>query len=133
MQGAAPELINSRAAMLGFALAVVAFAKTGKNIFEQIQSWPQPVFAVFVLIAIGTLAPIVRSVWSYLCIYSAAAHHKSLQSLANLTALSAYILLNVEMVRTIQRRRISESNALSSHTIRVLQGHRKARLFVLQG
>jgi len=59
-QGAAPELINSRAAMLGFVLAVVAFAKTGKNIFEQIQSWPQPVFAVFALIAVGTLVPILR-------------------------------------------------------------------------
>lgn len=61
-QGAAPELINSRAAMLGFALAVIAFAKTGKNIFEQIQSWPQPVFAVFALIAVGTLVPILRGV-----------------------------------------------------------------------
>ena len=78
MQGAAPELINSRAAMLGFVLAVVAFAKTGKNIFEQIQSWPQPVFAVFILIAIGTLAPIVRSVSWYWCIYSVAALHTSL-------------------------------------------------------
>lgn len=46
--------------MLGFALAVIAFAKTGKNIFEQIQSWPQPVFAVFALIAVGTLVPILR-------------------------------------------------------------------------
>lgn len=60
LQGAAPELINSRAAMLGFVLAVLAFAKTGKNIFEQIQSWPQPVFAVFALIAVGTLVPILR-------------------------------------------------------------------------
>ena len=50
--------------MLGFVLAVVAFAKTGKNIFEQIQSWPQPVFAVFALIAVGTLVPILRSALS---------------------------------------------------------------------
>lgn len=54
--------------MLGFVLAVVAFAKTGKNIFEQIQSWPQPVFAVFALIAVGTLVPILRSALST-CIF----------------------------------------------------------------
>ena len=49
-----------RAAMLGFALAVVAFAKTNKNINQKISSWPQPVFAVFALIAVGTLVPILR-------------------------------------------------------------------------
>lgn len=46
--------------MLGFALAVAGFAGTGKNIYEQIKSWPQPVFAVFALIAVGTLVPILR-------------------------------------------------------------------------
>ncbi|KAL3134985.1 hypothetical protein ABBQ32_007939 [Trebouxia sp. C0010 RCD-2024] len=59
-QGAAPELINSRAAMLGFVLAVVAFSKTQKNIYQQIQGWPVPVFIVFALIAVGTLVPILR-------------------------------------------------------------------------
>lgn len=59
-QGAAPELINSRAAMIGFVLAVAAFSKTHKNIYQQIASWPQPVFAVFALIAVGTLVPILR-------------------------------------------------------------------------
>ncbi len=49
-----------RAAMIGFVLAVVAFSKTGKNIYQQIGSWPQPVFAVFALIAVGTLVPILR-------------------------------------------------------------------------
>lgn len=46
--------------MIGFVLAVVAFSKTGKNIYQQIGSWPQPVFAVFALIAVGTLVPILR-------------------------------------------------------------------------
>lgn len=46
--------------MIGFVLAVVAFSKTHKNIYQQIASWPQPVFAVFALIAVGTLVPILR-------------------------------------------------------------------------
>lgn len=46
--------------MLGFVLAVAGFQATGKNIYQQIGSWPQPVFAVFALIAIGTLVPILR-------------------------------------------------------------------------
>ena len=54
------EMPLCRAAMLGFVLAVIAFSKTGKNIYQQISSWPQPVFAVFALIAVGTLVPILR-------------------------------------------------------------------------
>lgn len=46
--------------MIGFVLAVAAFSKTHKNIYQQIASWPQPVFAVFALIAVGTLVPILR-------------------------------------------------------------------------
>lgn len=49
-----------RAAMIGFVLAVAAFSKTHKNIYQQIQGWPLPVFIVFALIAVGTLVPIVR-------------------------------------------------------------------------
>ena len=49
-----------RAAMIGNVLAWIAFAKTHKNIYQQIQGWPQPVFAVFALIAVGTLVPILR-------------------------------------------------------------------------
>lgn len=59
-QGAAPELINSRAAMIGFVAAVAAYSSTGKNIWEQIQSWPQPVAAVFAILTVATLVPIVR-------------------------------------------------------------------------
>lgn len=48
--------------MIGNVLAWIAFATTGKNIYQQIQGWPQPVFAVFALIAVGTLVPILRLV-----------------------------------------------------------------------
>ena len=46
--------------MIGFVLAVAGFQASGKNIYQQIGSWPQPVFAVFALIAVGTLVPILR-------------------------------------------------------------------------
>ncbi len=51
--------------MIGFVLAVIAFSKTGKNIYQQIGSWPQPVLGVFALIAVGTLVPILRCAMHY--------------------------------------------------------------------
>lgn len=59
-QGAAPELINSRAAMLGFALAVAGYLTTGKNVWEQFAGWPGLVFGTFGIIAIASLIPITR-------------------------------------------------------------------------
>jgi hypothetical protein len=59
-QGALPEVVNSRAAMLGFALAVLGQGITGLNIYDQIKSWPGPVIATFGLIFVASLVPVLR-------------------------------------------------------------------------
>jgi len=61
-KGAAPEVINSRLAMLGFVLAVGLEAITGKNVIEQVQSWPLATAAVFGTFIVASLIPILRGV-----------------------------------------------------------------------
>jgi len=59
-QGALPEVVNSRLAMLGFALACLGFRATGKNVWEQFKSAPGPIAAVFLLIIVASVVPVVR-------------------------------------------------------------------------
>ncbi|KAK9826373.1 hypothetical protein WJX81_004551 [Elliptochloris bilobata] len=59
-QGALPEVVNSRLAMLGFALAVLGFKLTGKNVWEQFKSAPGPIAAVFAIIIVASIVPVVR-------------------------------------------------------------------------
>jgi len=61
-KGAAPEVINSRLAMLGFIAAIAAEAATGKNVIQQVQLAPVPIAITFALIIVGSLVPIVRGV-----------------------------------------------------------------------
>ena len=46
--------------MLGFFSALIAEYTTGKNVFQQIQSAPLPIAAVFLTITAATTAPVVR-------------------------------------------------------------------------
>ena len=48
--------------MLGFVLAVIGEATTGKNVFEQFKSAPLPIAGVFVLFTIATAIPITKGV-----------------------------------------------------------------------
>lgn len=59
-KGAAPEVINSRLAMLGVVAALVAEAATGKNVFQQVQAAPGPIAATFALWIVASLVPILR-------------------------------------------------------------------------
>jgi hypothetical protein len=59
-KGAAPEVINSRLAMLGFALAVFFETTTGQNVFQQVADHPKATIAVFVTFIVATLVPILR-------------------------------------------------------------------------
>ena len=46
--------------MLGFFSALIAEATTGKNVFQQVQSAPLPIAAVFLTITLATTVPVVR-------------------------------------------------------------------------
>ena len=48
--------------MLGVLLAIGFELGTGKNVFEQVQSWPWPTVAVFFLITIATAVPVLKGV-----------------------------------------------------------------------
>jgi len=61
-KGAAPEIINSRLAMLGFIAALGAELATGQTIFQQFEAAPKAIVATFALFAVATLIPIVRGV-----------------------------------------------------------------------
>lgn len=61
-KGAAPEIINSRLAMLGFIAALGAELFTGKTVFEQTAQAPNAIIATFVIFTIATLVPILRGV-----------------------------------------------------------------------
>jgi hypothetical protein len=59
-RGAAPELINSRLAMLGVIAGFVAEKVSGETVFEQVGKAPGPIAGVFLLIIAATLIPIVK-------------------------------------------------------------------------
>lgn len=61
-KGAAPEVVNSRLAMLGVIAALVAEAATGKNVYQQVQAAPGPIAATFALWIVATMVPILRGV-----------------------------------------------------------------------
>jgi len=59
--GLLPEIINSRAAMLGMLAAFGAELSTREPILKQIQYAPLAVAAAFVTIVIASLAPVLRN------------------------------------------------------------------------
>jgi hypothetical protein len=59
--GAIPEVANSRLAMLGVFAALIAEAKTGRNVFEQFSAAPLPIIGVFFLFTLATAVPVFRS------------------------------------------------------------------------
>jgi hypothetical protein len=59
-KGAAPEVINSRLAMLGMVLALVAEFRTNKNVSEQVAEQPFTVAGIFTLWIVASLVPILR-------------------------------------------------------------------------
>ena len=48
--------------MLGVFLAIGFELATGKNVFQQVQSWPWPTVAVFFLFTIATAVPVLKGV-----------------------------------------------------------------------
>lgn len=58
--GPAPETINGRAAMLAVLIGLVGEWRTGLGLLEQTKDHPITVFAVFVVLALASYAPIVR-------------------------------------------------------------------------
>lgn len=48
--------------MLGIAAALTAEGVTGKNIFQQVQAYPQSIAATFALWIVASLVPILRGV-----------------------------------------------------------------------
>jgi len=61
-KGAAPEVINSRLAMLGFVAAAGAELATGTPVWDQVRTAPGPIAATFLLIIVASLIPIVKGV-----------------------------------------------------------------------
>ncbi|KAK9807562.1 hypothetical protein WJX72_002611 [[Myrmecia] bisecta] len=61
-RGSAPELINSRLAMLGVIAGFVTEKVTGETVFEQVGKAPGPISLVFLAITVASLIPIVRGV-----------------------------------------------------------------------
>lgn len=59
-KGAAPEVINARLAMLGFALALFGEITTGRDIVSQVQNAPTFTVGTFALFIIASLVPILR-------------------------------------------------------------------------
>ena len=58
--GAIPEVANSRLAMLGVVAALVAEIATGKNVFQQIDAAPVPIFLTFFVFTLATAVPVFR-------------------------------------------------------------------------
>jgi hypothetical protein len=58
--GLAPEIINGRGAMVGMVAALIAEISTGDPVFVQIQRAPLATAAVFGLIIVGSIVPIIR-------------------------------------------------------------------------
>lgn len=63
--GAAPEVINSRLAMLGATAAIAAELSTHTTVFEQFAKTPGPIIGVFVLFSIASLIPMLKGVPRY--------------------------------------------------------------------
>ena len=61
-KGAAPEVINSRLAMLGMATSAAATLVTGKGIVEQVKIAPVPIALTFLLFSVASLIPILKGV-----------------------------------------------------------------------
>lgn len=61
-KGAAPEIVNSRLAMLGVVAALALEFGTGKNVFQQVQARPGSIAFVSLLFIVATLVPILRGV-----------------------------------------------------------------------
>ncbi|KAL3141794.1 hypothetical protein ABBQ32_004468 [Trebouxia sp. C0010 RCD-2024] len=59
-KGAAPEIANSRLAMLGVVSALALEFGTGKNVFQQVQSYPGTIAFVSLLFIVATMVPILR-------------------------------------------------------------------------
>jgi hypothetical protein len=55
--GLGPEVINSRLAMLGFAVALFFELTTGKDVFEQTRSFPLLTIATFVIFTVASWIP----------------------------------------------------------------------------
>lgn len=60
--GAAPEVINSRLAMLGCVAALAAELTTQTTVFEQFSKTPGPIIGTFVLFSVASLIPILKGV-----------------------------------------------------------------------
>ncbi|KAK9818461.1 hypothetical protein WJX74_005135 [Apatococcus lobatus] len=60
--GAIPEVANCRLSMMGVFLAIGFELATGKNVFQQVQSWPWPTVAFFFLFTIATAVPVLKGV-----------------------------------------------------------------------
>jgi hypothetical protein len=58
--GLAPEVINSRLAMLGFAIAAAFELFQGKDVFEQIKAYPLLTVATFVAFTVASWIPFLR-------------------------------------------------------------------------
>ena len=48
--------------MLGVVAALVAEITTGKNVFQQVESAPLPIFAIFFLFTVATAIPVFKGV-----------------------------------------------------------------------
>ncbi|KAK9861195.1 hypothetical protein WJX84_009569 [Apatococcus fuscideae] len=60
--GAIPEVANSRLAMLGIVAALAAEIVTGKNVLQQIQIAPVPIFLTFFIFTVATAVPVFKGV-----------------------------------------------------------------------
>jgi Chlorophyll A-B binding protein len=60
--GLAPELINGRAAMLGFAAALFMEIYTGESVYQQAWEEPRAVLVAFTLVLVASLLPLAKNV-----------------------------------------------------------------------
>ena len=58
--GPAPELINGRAAMLGFVAALFQEILTGKSVFQQALEEPRAIIVAFTLVLVASLLPFMK-------------------------------------------------------------------------
>jgi len=59
-KGAAPEIANSRLAMLGVVSALALEFATGQNVFQQVEKYPGTIAFLSLLFIVATLVPILR-------------------------------------------------------------------------
>ena len=58
--GLAPEIINSRLAMLGFAVAAYFELVQGKDVFQQVKAYPLLTVATFVIFSVASWIPFLQ-------------------------------------------------------------------------